>query len=334
MTRRRPARVWAERLAGSLESMVPGTVGGRVSNAGRVPAASSAVSRGVAGSGVPASDVAFQLDTFTAAGGAEDLTLTFLPMAESEHVYLNGVFQDEGTVWTRDGVTLSLLSGMGAVAGDLVEVRYAYDIGAPISPATAGVISDDFDRADSATTLNPASDGGTWTVDPGGVFGIDGSRAYNVSGSGGTPTPGTPTVYMAWRDAETNAVNFEVDIFRSGTSGASALWISHDPVTGNGYELSYDSSSGFGSLSVVSNDGFGHPSAAFNPTAWTGGTTRIRFRHDGAGVVEVWQLVSGVWTLISTISDTTHPQTVGTEVGFGTNSPGTDRWDNFEAGPL
>jgi hypothetical protein len=42
---------------------------------------------------------------------------------------------------------------------------------------------DNFTRADSATTLGTASDGGAWTVDGFALFGITGNKAYLASGS-------------------------------------------------------------------------------------------------------------------------------------------------------
>lgn len=73
----------------------------------------------------------FYRDRFVAAGGAENLVLTHLPMQYSEHVYLNGLQQDEGTDWTRTDLTLkeiAVQAAMASVAGDIIDVRYAYKI--------------------------------------------------------------------------------------------------------------------------------------------------------------------------------------------------------------
>ena len=63
--------------------------------------------------------------------GAQSTTLTHEPDPYTEHVYLNGLEQDEGTDWTRSATTLSVLSAMGALSSDVLEVRYLYRPGGP-----------------------------------------------------------------------------------------------------------------------------------------------------------------------------------------------------------
>lgn len=72
---------------------------------------------------------AFQNDAFTATTGAQTLTLTYTPIVPSIHVYLDGLEQRLNTDWTVAGNVVSVLSTMGAVAGDRIDVLYAYTTG-------------------------------------------------------------------------------------------------------------------------------------------------------------------------------------------------------------
>lgn len=72
------------------------------------------------------SGVKFWQDSFTlAAGGAQDLQLTYLPILNSEHVYWNGLYQPQVTAWTRAEKTISIL-GSESLAGHVIGVEYAY----------------------------------------------------------------------------------------------------------------------------------------------------------------------------------------------------------------
>jgi hypothetical protein len=136
MPRRRPPRVFPERVTSAIESMIPGTLGGRVSSA--APTVRDDVAATVGGNaGVvdQATGIDFYRDRYDlGSDGAQDVALTYLPVENSEHVYLNGVEQDEGVDWTRDDATVSLLSTMGALTDDVLDVRYAYRFGAPVVP--------------------------------------------------------------------------------------------------------------------------------------------------------------------------------------------------------
>lgn len=143
MTRRRAQTAFHERVVTSIETMIPGTVGGRVVNAGpaSAPSGERAASRGDIGTVDSASGVLFKRDRFElVADGAQDHTLTFLPLDDSEHVYLNGVEQDEGADWTRDEQVLSILAAMDALTDDMLEVRYSYDAGAPVQPTDSDAV--------------------------------------------------------------------------------------------------------------------------------------------------------------------------------------------------
>lgn len=76
----------------------------------------------VAGGGV-----AFKRDRFAlSSAGSQDLDLTHIPEPDSEHVYLNGIEQDGLIDYSLSGSTLSLRTAMDTLAGDIVDVRYAY----------------------------------------------------------------------------------------------------------------------------------------------------------------------------------------------------------------
>jgi hypothetical protein len=153
MTRRRPP-LPEERMTGAQRQMTPGTVDGWVRNTATGAAVGQAGSVAAGGSSYTAA-VVFARDRFAiTTAGAQDAALTYVPLANSPHVYLNGLHLDEGTSldYTRDGRDVSLLAGAGLLAGDVVDVRYAYYAGAP-SIARADddyLLFDDFDRSNRA----------------------------------------------------------------------------------------------------------------------------------------------------------------------------------------
>jgi hypothetical protein len=78
-------------------------------------------------------------------------------------VALNGLVQREGTDFTWTDQTLSLLSPMGALTGDVVDVHYLYDPDDPIVvPVSVDGIEDTFERADGVASVPHRSDGGLW----------------------------------------------------------------------------------------------------------------------------------------------------------------------------
>lgn len=77
-------------------------------------------------------------------GAVTTMTLTHAPIPMSHHVYLNGVEMRENVDWSDDGTgLLTFTSSFGAVAGDLVECRYAWKEGvtAYYSPFAAAVLA-------------------------------------------------------------------------------------------------------------------------------------------------------------------------------------------------
>lgn len=121
----------AQRLGRSLAQQVPGL--GKVANAspgrGGSGVGGRAEMRGIGTTSSPG--LRFFRDRFELDEAEPTLTLSFLPVADSAHVYLNGVEQDETVDWTRDGAALTVLAGMDARVDDVLEVRYAYASGQP-----------------------------------------------------------------------------------------------------------------------------------------------------------------------------------------------------------
>lgn len=121
------------RVGATLQAWTPGTVGGRFVNASPILYGENdqaAGAAGVAGSVVVAVDTAskgiFGYDTFTLASTTPTVTLAHIPVANSVHVYLNGVEQTETTDYTLTDDSLAVQTAMAALSGDVLHVRYAY----------------------------------------------------------------------------------------------------------------------------------------------------------------------------------------------------------------
>lgn len=116
--------------------------------------------------------------------GAQDLVLTFEPIAFSEHVYWHpggegnaGIHMQDNVTWTRDEQVLSLTGlPVEAKTGDLVVVKYAYLVGQPTgSRVVVQIVSSDHsdvwtvklrwvdDNGDQQeVTVNHVNDDGPW----------------------------------------------------------------------------------------------------------------------------------------------------------------------------
>jgi hypothetical protein len=112
---------------------------GRSVNASPVPQIQQAVDQALTSVG-GVTDEQHQIDLFTlASGGAQDLTLTYVPAEDSWNVSLNGITATTGVDYTISSSTLSLLSPLDARTSDVVEVQYDYLTGLPATPtADAG----------------------------------------------------------------------------------------------------------------------------------------------------------------------------------------------------
>lgn len=138
MPRRRPLRVFPERVASAIESMTPGTLGGRVSSA--APVVSTDVAATIGGdAGVTdlASGAVGWTDEFDiASDGEQTVDLTYLPISDRGiHVELNGLQQRRDVDWSRADQELTLLAAMDVRTGDSVDVHYAFRFGAPVVPS-------------------------------------------------------------------------------------------------------------------------------------------------------------------------------------------------------
>lgn len=161
----RPPVSWPERVERELRTMTRGGFKGAL-NAQPVPRRRDPMRVAQVGS-VGGGESLFRRDRFVLAAATGTHTLTHVPLADSEHVYLNGVQQDEGTDWTRAGQTLSVLAAMGAVAGDVLDVRYAYSTGtasAVVPFSSTGWRYLQVALADSTDRSAPAFDDTAWAA--------------------------------------------------------------------------------------------------------------------------------------------------------------------------
>ncbi len=141
MTSRKPpsqrdAEYTAYRQGRSIQSMVPGTVQGRIANARptssvegfKLIATGSALSTG---GSEAAETVFFQRDRFPAFDTITTpntfYTLSYEPILHSLHVYLNGQEQKEGTDYGLDGKIILISEDMQVSSGDVIDARYAFD---------------------------------------------------------------------------------------------------------------------------------------------------------------------------------------------------------------
>lgn len=135
MTSRRPpsqrnASSVQQRMARQLQSMVPGAENGRLASAGPVKQFSGPPDAlfGFDGGVASAASRASKVDIFTlAADGAQDLTLTYVPVEDSWNVLHNtsGLYETEH--FTISSNILSLAAGVDAlVTGDKIRVQYDF----------------------------------------------------------------------------------------------------------------------------------------------------------------------------------------------------------------
>lgn len=138
MSRRAPTRrngeYAVERLARQVQSMIPGTAGGRLASASLVTTTSESEASSAGPVEAVGGGVLFARDRFPSSGtlGSTPATvdLTYWPVEASLHLYLNGLALDEGGDYTLSGQTVTLL-GSPATTGDVLEARYAYATDVP-----------------------------------------------------------------------------------------------------------------------------------------------------------------------------------------------------------
>lgn len=94
-----------KRMHRTLQSMSPGTMGGRVANAAPI-AFGSAVSNPIASSGGDSSAASWVLDRFVASSSTQtQYQLSYVPDSNGLFLFLNGLLLDEGVDFTCDYTT-------------------------------------------------------------------------------------------------------------------------------------------------------------------------------------------------------------------------------------
>jgi hypothetical protein len=135
MTSRKPpsqrnAEFYDQRRARQLQSMVPGTLEGRLADAQPFKQFSGPPDAlfGFDGGAVAQATRASQIDQFTlASAGAQDLTLTYVPVPMSWNVEHNTLGLLDTTNYTISSNVLSLISGVDSLEiGDTIQVQYDY----------------------------------------------------------------------------------------------------------------------------------------------------------------------------------------------------------------
>lgn len=177
-------------------------------------------SGGPAGAAAPSPTLFTHDEWVLGSGGAQTKTLTFLPVDGSAHVYLNGVYQREGTDYTLTDETLDVLTAMAALTGDVLDVRYAYAADSPVSVAEShDSIEDTFDRADGTALVADRSDGGVWTIGVDVPWSINSNRLVRASGSGLGPLD---TNWIADEHGAVETITIAFDVSMTALGGGRA----------------------------------------------------------------------------------------------------------------
>lgn len=104
-------------------------------------------------------------DRFTlTSSGAQTKNLSFVAAEAPLFVFLNGVYQDEGTDFTVADNTLSALSAMGATAGDVLEIRYIIRSTTPPAEMVQAASADDSSSGTATATFSTATTAGSLLV--------------------------------------------------------------------------------------------------------------------------------------------------------------------------
>lgn len=139
---RRDPRYVQQQHERAIQAMDPGSMSGRLANAGRIDGGTSGTveSYGEVGAIADLDSPEWYDDHFTlASAGAQSLALTYLPIVFSEDVKISGLGAERGVHWDRDASgqeqAVRLLTASDARVGELVTVHYQYQIGMPSKPA-------------------------------------------------------------------------------------------------------------------------------------------------------------------------------------------------------
>lgn len=191
-------------------------------------------------------------------------------------------------------------------------------------------ISDTFNRADSTTTINPASDGGSWTV-VGGTHGITGDKGYLVTASGGSPwNMFGSNYYGVVRDAGIADSDMTIDnvMLTSSTGNDNGCIV-----------VAYNQATRVGIGVLISGTGCGMfrtdtgaTILSFSNsrlTSWqgsVGSSTTLRVTYNSST-----RLVTVFQNGTSKVTATAPAASYGTSVGNGNLGTGAVAWDNFSA---
>jgi hypothetical protein len=187
--------------------------------------------------------------------GAQTLLLSHDPKATPLFVFLNGMYQDEGTDFLLDSVGLQVQTAMGATSGDIVDVRYIVagpaswldDMGAEIMADSPALYWPLGDAAGSWTTLDISGNGRDGRAD--GLHDTD----YLSFGHGGLIAGSSATsMLISWnritRDDEPwmDFGDFSLEVvLRTTDSGGGTIWARYDTGTGqNAFWLKVEDGTG------------------------------------------------------------------------------------------
>ena len=220
----------------------------QVANAGPLPTKKSAVGEALAALAATA-ETGRKIDQFTlAADGAQDLTLTYLPVEDSWNVMIRRSPAFMGDDYTVSGQTLSIINGeMTPLTGDKVQIQYDYYVAVATAPtgewpglvASLGPLAwwrlGDVSNGGTMTDSSGHGHHGTWnavtshTATSSLVAG-DSDDALNMTGAGGE---GATVSYGSWMNQTQMSWVFLVDstdtsarvIAReSGLGGLTYVW--------------------------------------------------------------------------------------------------------------
>jgi hypothetical protein len=166
---------------------------------------------------------------------------------------------------------------------------------------------DSFDRADSTSTLDPPSDGGSGYATFGTTWGVTSSRAYDVSAAGGVA------------HLEASSANCEVGATLQDMTGARAGVVGRLVDSGNYWHAEALADASLARLwrRQASSDNL----EASPSVAWASGDV-IKLRMDGDDIT-VYKNDTSVITFSSSFNNT------ATKWGIRSSATGSPRWDDL-----
>lgn len=215
--------------------------------------------------------------TGTLGSGASGVTLTYTPLANSLHLYLNGLELDEGVDYTLADNEVTF-TGTTPAGGDVIDARYAFT---DVTPDTATVfplsIVDTFERADGTTDFENRSDGGLWSY----ASGADGHwKVESNKGIKNTETGSSADEYIWAEYGDFDEVSAEAVMVWTGERfyefGEMYLAMASDPAT-EGYYLTFEAIEGFFEIGKkVGGVGTDFAGTAFVTPSWGTGPRTIK----------------------------------------------------------